>query len=73
MIVNQDSALYELFDRDIIVTYKDKQELNEKIIYYLENDEQRVSKATKLQNVVMKKYTYQNEASKFVEMIQKLI
>lgn len=72
VIANDDIALYELFNKNEIVVYRDKDELNDKIEYYLKNDDERIKKARKLQDIVFNKYTFKDESEKFTNCLNKL-
>ena len=72
VISNEDKSLLELFDEDEIITYKDKDDLTYKINYYLSHEEERITKAEKLRDKVVRKYTFENEAGRFLNYINKL-
>lgn len=72
VIVNKDEALFELFNEEDIVIYNDKKELNDRIAYYLKHVDERIEKAKRLHKLVVDKYIFQNEATKFLNCLDKL-
>lgn len=72
IISNYDEALLELFKEDEIIMYRDKKELNDLINYYLDNEDERICKAKKLHDVVWSKYKFDNQALKFLNLINKI-
>lgn len=60
----------EVFD-GAVITYKTKEELKEKIDYYLENDEEREKLALKGKEIVLNGHTFKDRCKSVVEMIEK--
>jgi spore maturation protein CgeB len=53
--------------------YKTKEELNEKIKYYLENEEERIIEAKKLSELIWSNYTFDKQAKILCEKLKKYI
>lgn len=72
VIANEDEALKELFGEAIIM-YKDKQDLTQKIKFYLNNEEARIVQAYKLQQIILKKHTFEQRALAFQQILEQHI
>lgn len=56
-----------------IVTYKDKNDLKEKINFYLANPEERIRKAKHGLSIVLEKHTFKIRANRFSEVIKYIL
>lgn len=72
VIANEDEALKELFGEAIIM-YKDKQDLTQKIKFYLNNEEARIVQAYKLQQIILEKHTFEQRALAFQQILEQHI
>lgn len=70
VIANYDEALVELFGSSIEM-YKTKEELNEKIKYYLTHEYERVKKAKQLNALIWNQYTFDKQAEGLLNKWQK--
>lgn len=52
-----------------IVTYEDSADLDEKITYYLSHEEERINKALKGREIVIKNHTFDNRVEKIIESL----
>lgn len=55
---------------DRVETYRSKEELHEKIKYYMENDEQRIIKAEGGRDFICKEHTFANRVKEIIEVIR---
>lgn len=74
LLTNETENLNKLFDiNQHLVVYKDKNDLNEKIKYYLNNQTERINIETSGYNHVKKYHTYLNRVQTVLEIIKKNI
>jgi len=59
----------EIF-RDSLVTYSNREELNELINHYLNDNEERKNKIIKGQKIVLENHTFQKRAQRILEIIK---
>lgn len=72
VISNKTPGLNQIFNNTIL-EYENKNDLTEKILYYLKNDEERIEKAKEAQRIVLEKHTFSNRAFEFKEILKKHI
>lgn len=60
------------FFKGAVVTYKDKDDLSQKIDYYMEHDEERLAKARLGQKIVLKEHTFRNRIAEMIDVMEKL-
>ena len=61
----------ELFE-GVVVTYKDREDLLEKIDYYMEHEDERLEKVKLGQEIVRKEHTFSNRVEKIIDVMEKL-
>ena len=55
-----------------VVTYKDREDLLQKIDYYMEHEEERLEKVKLGQEIVRKEHTFYNRVEKIIDVMEKL-
>jgi glycosyltransferase involved in cell wall biosynthesis len=70
MISDYISDIESIFKGNI-ETYKDEEDFVKKIIYYLDNDKERIKKAEKAYEITSNKFTKESIAKSFVDIIKK--
>lgn len=55
-----------------VVTYKDREDLSQKIDYYMEHEEERLEKVKLGQEIVWKEHTFRNRVEKIIDVMEKL-
>jgi len=68
-IVPFQEELFELFG-DKIVSFKDLNELSEKVSFYVKNDVERQKKAEELYSVILEKHTYVCRAKTIIQYLK---
>jgi spore maturation protein CgeB len=67
----EDNGFSELFkEGKHLITYKDKEDLKEKIIYYLEHEEEREAIAQAGCKLAVEEHTYKNRLEKMFSIIK---
>lgn len=69
-IVNENDFINENFTEREVVTYRDREDLLNKISYYLENKQERMEIAENGYKKVIEEHTFRSRVSKVVEVIQ---
>ena len=69
-IVNENDFICENFSNREVVTYKDREDLLDKISYYLENKHERLEIAENGYKKVIREHTFRRRVSKVLEVIQ---
>ncbi|WP_099190550.1 glycosyltransferase family protein [Tepidibacter mesophilus] len=72
VIANETPGIEELFGENIII-YKNKEDLTQKIQYYLENEEERVKQAEKVREIVVNNHTFNHRAKEFKDIIDSVV
>lgn len=57
---------------DTVVTYADKEDLKEKIDYYMQHEEERMDKARRGQEIVLREHTFANRIEKMIQVMEKM-
>jgi spore maturation protein CgeB len=68
ILSDERADIYELF-KDTVVTYRNRSDLNEKVHYFLQHDDERIAHAKEAQKIVKKHHTWKHRARQLIEAI----
>ena len=71
-IISDDVKGLEEILQDTVVTYKNREDLNRKIDYYLKHPKEREEKAKKGQKIVLEKHTFANRVEQLIAVMETL-
>lgn len=67
---DKNSAIKNYFNDDEIITFENKNELEDKIFYYSKNEDERNLKVNKVVNTIKKNHTYHNRVDRIINELK---